>query len=183
MNINEDFLNAYKDLESELRETGLTVLDYENGLKAGNLEKLKVCRIMRNYMSHNDKTFLIASKDQVKFLNELALEIRKTFHTVKDEMKKLRPIPNAKTPIKDVIVAVNKNGYAVMTNKKDLYIVDKDILISELAKGNKKIIFPARLPKYSYTTKTEKISCLHKGLYIVTSDGTETGKYEGIVII
>ena len=73
--VNEKFLDAFRALDTELKDQGSTVLEYENSLKDGSIEKekLKVCRIMRNYMAHNDTTFLTASNEQIKFLQKICI--------------------------------------------------------------------------------------------------------------
>jgi hypothetical protein len=45
--MNDKFLDAFKELETELRGLGLSVLDYENNLPDGTeKERLKICRII-----------------------------------------------------------------------------------------------------------------------------------------
>lgn len=180
--INTQFLDAYRALDTELKYDDKSILDYENTLVGLEQEQLKVCRIMRNYMAHNDTTFITASKDQIKFLEKLVLEIRKSSSTVKDFMKK-PPIAKLSEPIKNYAITLNKYNYVPVMATNGLYLVDKDIYIKQLAQGNKKIIPPTRLPKYNYTTKTERIDNLSNGIYIVTSTGTIDGDYIGILFL
>ena len=180
--INDSFLDAFRALDTELKYDDRTVLDYENNLNGIEQEQLKVCRIMRNYMAHNDTTFITASKEQIKFLDKQVTEIRKTSKLVKDLMKKVKPI-KATSTMKDVIALVDKYGYAPLQVAKNIYLVDKDILVHQLAVGNKKIAVPARLPKYHYMDKMERIENIVPGLYIVTSDGTENGDFLGILTL
>ena len=102
--VNEKFLDAFRALDTELKDQGSTVLEYENSLKDGSIEKekLKVCRIMRNYMAHNDTTFLTASNEQIKFLEAETEEVLKRAHLVKDEMKRVKTL-KATASIKDEI--------------------------------------------------------------------------------
>ncbi len=180
---NEKFLDAFRALDTELKLDGLSVLDYENSLDETSREKLKVCRIMRNYMAHNDTTFLSTTTDQIRFLDTQTLNIRRRSHTIKDEMKKIVPV-KASAPIKDIIAVLAKHPVAVVeVPKAGLYLVDKDILIRNLAAGNKKIAVPAKIPAYSYILKDERVSETGKGTYIVTADGTAMGKYLGVVIL
>ena len=177
---NEKFLDAFRALDTELKDQGSTVLEYENSLKEGSIEKekLKVCRIMRNYMSHNDTTFLTASNEQIKFLDNMTEEVLKRAHLVKDEMKRVKTL-KATTPIKDVIAALDKFPVVPIETKVGIYLVDKDILVHQLAGGAKKIIVPTKLPKYKTTNKMEKIENLSNGTYIVLDKNT----YIGIIII
>ena len=178
---NEKFLDAFRALDTELKSEGTTVLDYENSLGTVEQEKLKVCRIMRNYMAHNDTTFLSTTTEQIKFLENQVVEIRKKAHTVKDEMKKIKPI-KATTPMKDVITLVDKYGIAPIEIKNSLFLINKDDLIHQLAQGNKKVNVPTKLPKYKYIAKDERMENVSKDTYIVTSDGTSNGTYVGLLI-
>lgn len=176
---NEKFLDAFRALDTELKDQGTTVLDYENSLSdTSDREKLKVCRIMRNYMSHNDTTFLTASNEQIKFLDNMTEEVLKRAHLVKDEMKRVKTL-KATTPIKDVIAALDKFPVVPIETKAGIYLVDKDILVHQLAGGAKKIAIPTKLPKYKTTNKMEKIENLSNGTYIVLDKNT----YIGIIII
>ena len=177
---NEKFLDAFRALDSELKDQGSTVLEYENSLKDGSVEKekLKVCRIMRNYMSHNDTTFLTASNEQIKFLDTQTEEVLKKAHLVKNEMKRVKTL-KAAAHIKDVIAALDKFPVCPIETKAGIYLVDKDILVHQLAGGAKKIAVPAKLPKYKTTTKMTKIEDLTEGTYIVI----EKDVYIGIIII
>ena len=180
--INDSFLDAFRALDSELKFENKTVLDYENSLIGTDQEQLKVCRIMRNYMAHNDTDFIIASKEQIKFLEQQVLNIRKKSSTVKDFMKKPQVVKITE-PIKNFAITLNKFNYAPIMTTTGLYIVDKDIYIKQLAQGNKKIIPPARLPKYKYVTKNERMENLTNGLYIVTTTGDSDGDYIGILCV
>ena len=176
---NEKFLDAFRALDAELKDQGTTVLDYENSLTdSSDKEKLKVCRIMRNYMSHNDTVFLSASNEQIKFLEAETEEVLKRAHLVKDEMKRVKTL-KATTPIKDVIAALDKFPVVPLETKAGIYLVDKDILIHQLASGAKKMVVPAKLPKYKTTNKMEKIENLASGTYVVL----DKNNYIGILII
>ena len=178
--INNDFLDAFRALDTELKYENKTVLDYENSLASLEQEQLKACRIMRNYMAHNDMNFMTASREQIKFLQNQVNDIRKSSKLVKDVMKKIK-IVSASTLIKDIISLVDKYSYAPVAINKELYLVDKDILIHQLALGNKKIIAPAKLPKYRYMDKMTRLDNVVPNLYIVTSDGTASGEYLGVL--
>lgn len=178
---NEKFLDAFRALDTELKTDGKTVLDYENSLDTLEQERLKVCRIMRNYMAHNDTTFLSTTTDQVKFLETQVQNIRKSAHTVKDEMKRVKLIKTG--TITDFAVLLDKFPIVPVESKLGIFLVDKEVLIHQIAEGNKKIIVPTKLPKYKYISKTERMEYVNSGTYIVTEDGTSTGTYIGILIV
>lgn len=176
--MNDKFLDSFRALDTELKSDGTTVLDYENSLDTLDQEKMKVCRIMRNYMAHNDTNFITASNEQVKFLNSQVESVRRKAHTVKDEMKRIKPL-KATEPIKNILTQIVKYPIVPLETKLGIYLVDKDILLKQLAAGNKKIDIPARLPKYNTVDKLERVENLSAGTYIVT----DKDNYVGLVII
>lgn len=174
------FLETYKQLEVELKFDEKSVLDYENSLSGIEQEKLKVCRIMRNYLAHNDINFLTPSNEQIKFLNELIINIRRQSNLVKDEMKRVRTVSQNEL-IKNILKLVDRNEYVPMDTIRGIYLIDKSIIIKQLIKGNKKIDIPKRIPKYKFIDKDARIKNLIEDIYIVTEDGTSNGKYLGIL--
>ena len=182
MTPNDRFLESFRNLDAELKANGSSVLDYENSLKEGtDKERLKVCRIMRNYMSHNDVSFLCASLEQIKFLDGLVDTLRKSAHCVKDDMKRVKLV-KATEPLKNIIAQLDKFPVVPIETKMGIFLVDKDILIHQMAQGNKKIVVPTKIPKYNFTNKLERIENIASGVYIVTENGLSTGKYLGILI-
>lgn len=178
--MNDNFLDTFSVLDSELKLENNTILEFENSLDSNSQEKLKVCRIMRNYMSHNDVTFLSVTNEQIKFLNSLTLNIRKKSHIVSDEMKRIKPIKSTEL-IKNIIMQIVKFPIVPIETKLG-NLVDTDILFKQLAKGNKKIEVPARLPKYKTVSKMDRInSIVTNTIYIVLDD--KTSKYIGILIL
>ncbi len=179
--LNNKFLDSYRALDIELKSEGKTVLDYENTLESTELEKLKVCRIMRNYMSHNDMTFLEATNEQIKFIDSQVDYLRSLSHTVKDEMKRIKLVKSTEW-IKNIIPLVDKNKIIPIETSNGIFLVDSNYLIHQLSLGNKKLSFPNRPPKYDYVNKLDKIEDLNKNhTYIVTDTGTKDGKYLGIL--
>ena len=178
--MNDKFLEAFKQLETELKCENKTVLDYETSLQGTEQEQLKVCRIMRNYLSHNDSRFLTASSAQVKFLNDLATTIRMSSSIVANFMKKIKAIKATET-IKNIIPLVDKFKIVPVETTNGIYLIDATILVNQINAGNKKIVLPKKLPKYKYTEKTTRIEDLDKALYIITDTGTSTGKYVAIL--
>lgn len=86
----DDFIAAYKDYEAACREVGSMPLDMESdeGVQAvpGLADKLKICRIIRNYIQHNTdyEGFLEVTKGQIKTLTDMGHLIRRKNGIVKD---------------------------------------------------------------------------------------------------
>ena len=177
------FLDAYRNLENELRYENKSVLDYENSLKDQNIqEKLKLCRITRNYIAHQDTKFVSVNKEMIDFIEKLAKDINIKSHTVKDEMIKIKPV-FLNESIKNIIPICAKYKFVPIIDKKTnqvLHIINSEFLVEQLVKNNKKIVLPKKKERYNYIDKNSRLDKL-SGLYIVTSDGTEKGKYLGIL--
>ena len=184
MNLNDKFLTAYKQLEAELKCDEKTVLDYEATLQGVVAEQLKSCRIMRNYMAHNDLEFLNATNNQIKFLNEQIANIRKTAQLVKNATKKI-PLTKETELLKNIAVTVQKYGVAPIQTTKGIYLVNSDIIVANYVSANKKLSIPTKIPKYQYISPTVRLSEVDNQtkIYIVTNDGTSSGQYIGLLIM
>lgn len=182
LNLNDKFLDVYKQLEAELKYSEKTVLDYEGTLQGNVAEQLKSCRIMRNYMAHNDLEFLSATNAQIKFLNEHIMTIRKSAQLVKNSTKKVALSKESET-LKNIAIIVQKYGVAPIQTSKGIYLVDSDIIVSNYVLANKKVAIPTKIPKYKYISQDIRLSEVTPDIYIVTDDGTSTGKYIGLLII
>lgn len=139
----EKFLTEYKRLENVLRDQGLgSVLDYENSLVTEvslTSEKLKVCRIQRNFIAHNDTggKFICISPAQTAFIKRLADKLEAKQKHVKDIMTRQKAVTMSST-MKEVLAAVtrSKSGYAAITDKDGIYLgsLDSAALVSLIAK-------------------------------------------------
>ena len=69
------FIQQYNDFEKIISDSNAvqarTVLEFEESLTLKDAEanqKLKVCRIVRNYIQHNDVNFVEPSKEMIDFI-------------------------------------------------------------------------------------------------------------------
>ena len=141
MTITDKFLDSFRALDTELKCEDKTIMDFENSLEGIDQERMKVCRIMRNYMAHNDATFLTPSNEQIKFLDTQVSNILKSANTVKTEMKKIKLVKETEL-IKNLIPIIDKSNIIPLELKTGgIYLVTKDILLHQLALGNKKLLY------------------------------------------
>lgn len=102
----EAFLNSYKRLESVLSRSNLTPLVYENMLPehSEDQDKLKTCRIIRNYLAHHPDSAKMfpATKDMTEFVEELAKKEEQKYTTLKDLSVKTM-IATPQTTLKDLV--------------------------------------------------------------------------------
>ena len=182
--MNDKFLNVFKELENELRGTlGQSVLEYENALPDGEKkEKLKICRIVRNYLSHQDKKFIIASEEMCAFLDDLLLTIIRMSRTVANELTRQKTV-KVNEYLKNILPLLVKSVVPVEDNGKIIYLITEKEYLVQLNKGIKKFELPKRLPKLTYVSKDTKMDTLTSGTYIVTANGKSDGKYVGLCIV
>lgn len=179
--MNDKFLDAFKELETELRGLGLSVLDYENNLPDGTeKERLKICRIIRNYLSHQDKKFVTASEEMIKFISDLALNARRKTHIVANDLIRQKTVKSNEY-LKNILPLLVKINVPVEdVNGQIIYLLDANDYCKMLNKGLKRLELPKKLPKLNYVSKDTKIEDLMNGMYVVTSNGKKDGKYIGL---
>lgn len=107
-----EFLSVYKSLEQALSSQNMTVLDYESVLPSDEADKLKTCRIMRNYVAHHSDgdSFLCFSGEQFSFVDRLISRIKSSERTVKDITIHLTPIVNGVSTYTEVLRRFSVTG-------------------------------------------------------------------------
>lgn len=191
------FLTAYKELETEIRsaDPNDSVYDYENRLEdADKQEKLKLCRITRNYIQHHSDKFAEVSDTMVQFLEKETNLLHSKSDLVKKHIYRAEPITE-KTTIKDAILlgATSKIDYIPIVNKGVFLgaIPLKAILLAYKKEStlSKKIIglissvsIKKNMTDWEYAKPTDKyLDYVTKQKVIVTDDGTEHGLYVGVL--
>lgn len=85
--LNQMFLDKYKEYENVLREQDISVFDVNEQLTGLKKDRLTIMRQMRNYLTHHaDPGFLNVTKEQVSFLDELVIDAKKYVDTVRKAM-------------------------------------------------------------------------------------------------
>lgn len=197
------FLETYKKLEAEIRllNPNDTVYDYENRLLESDpakAEKLKVCRINRNFIQHNadgSEFMRLVSDKWISFLEQEANAIHSKNDLVKKHIYKATPI-NEKTSINDAIEIVVKSKIdviPVIDNNSTFLgtITPRQVMYAYKKAGNarRKILefLPIKNIKkevegYMFTKPTDRyLDYAPKYNVIVTSDGTNKGTYVGVL--
>lgn len=84
------FLDAWRDLEQMLRDENKTVQAIETNLAAmsreGDASKLRICRQVRNFLTHDGPGFVAASPAMTEFIEDLIMEIRRAKGTARTVM-------------------------------------------------------------------------------------------------
>lgn len=197
------FLASYKNLETEIRTLNPndSIYDYENRLSEtdpAKAEKLKVCRINRNFIQHNtdgEKFVGVISDKWIEFLDNEANAIHSRNDLVKKHIYKATAI-DEKTTINDAmdIVVKSKIDVVPVVGKKSVFIgtiTPMQILVAYKKAGNirRKILdfIPSKSIEktkinYYYAKPTDRyVDYAPKMPVIITSDGKEDGTYIGVL--
>ncbi|MBR0417884.1 MAG: hypothetical protein IJI66_01800 [Erysipelotrichaceae bacterium] len=192
----ENFLNEYKTLELNVKDlVGLNVFEYENTLVTDDREKLKLCRIIRNYLQHHvdSDEFISISKGMVDFLHDLNIEFEKEHKHVTDRMKKIKAVGKDST-LQEAALLLTKHEYIPILDeaKKVIAVLDKNMLTEFISSGNRptsKIrslirsydrMFEKSVTGYCFARPEERLALYNKKDRIIIVDAKDI--YKGIVV-
>lgn len=132
----DNFLQTYKELEALVQQNhNKTIFEYENDLDSTDSKKLQICRILRNYIQHNEDgyDFVAISDDMQKFLESLTIsekakELKNKDMMVKPFSKKL--ISESVLSAAKLLISKNLEFLPVLNEKKQLTgVVTKENMI------------------------------------------------------
>ena len=146
------FLENYKELEKTLALIGTDVLNYENIFtNSEDSNKLKLCRMTRNYLQHNnDQSFIEPTDKMIKFLENLNKSLLAKTETNGKKMVKTDKI---KIDINDRLDEV----LPILAKYKLLLIYDKNTF-----KGVYRTSTYLNFALKNKITKTTKVSTFEK---------------------
>lgn len=183
------YLEKYKKLEELLKQSQDcpdSIFDletsYDNSKEA---EKLKLCRLVRNYLQHNVDLFIEPTIEMTNFLDEEIFKLESKFLKVKDQYTRAKAISEDLT-FKEAILLLNTKNFLPVVNKDNLVIgTFDDTVIRKSIKNNKlnnkiktnKDFLAGVLP---FISMNDNIKDIENGSYIVTLNGNKSEKYKGI---
>ena len=119
MKVAEKFLSLYKEYESLMRDKGIDCKEYEDSTDEFTGNRLRMCRLFRNYLSHqNDSGFLDISAEQIKFLEQIIFSLKMENDVLKKHIKS----------VKSAVFSYNEKCYESM--EKVLKLKSERILVS-----------------------------------------------------
>ncbi len=185
-----EYLEKYKKLEGLLKQSqGFpnSIFELEtsyNNSKEG--EKLKLCRLVRNYLQHNVDVFIEPTSEMIDFLDEEIFKLESKFLRVKDQYTRAKAISEDLT-FKEAILLLNTKNFLPVVSKDNLVIgIFDDTVIRKSIKNNKlnnkiktnKDLLAGVLP---FVSMNDNIKDIQRGSYIVTLNGNKSEKYKGIL--
>lgn len=191
MTVQERYLTVYKAYENALRDAGKDPRQVETDLETSDparAARLRMCRLFRNYMSHeNDPGFLAPSDKMSEFLARETYDLKVRDDSVKQHSKPAGSyIFEESEKCGDVLakMVANKSHFAIRHGKAGydlcgwqdvtaMYMASKASRLSVVKPLRSKIAFAAPSDRFR-ELDPERVT-------ICTSDGTPEGKVLGVV--
>jgi hypothetical protein len=185
----DDFITAYKRLEEELKvRKRMDVFSYEKTLEPYERKKLQLCRLIRNFLQHENEEFVEPTAQMAVFLNILsdALSGTKRGKSVEEKYEKVKPVSED-----DVLKAAASR---VSSQNPEVVVVGSDGRVrglftkEQIRKSALMDIYRTRVAEVAlnrctrFCSLSDSYADLEDGeQYAVTDTGDGSGKYLGVV--
>lgn len=187
---NETFLDIYKKFESAVRVTrGCTVKEYEDTFDNDptKQEKIRISRMMRNYLSHQDMKFIEVTQDMIDFIQNELIQLDEGELPVKKKMISTRITPKETELLTTTCDWMSKKKIAAtpIFNEKDFAVgvITQNDIVKFVASGNfnktKKtsvIVSPYKFKFLSETTPMKTVYPMiekHDQIYLILSQANK----------
>lgn len=202
MNPSERFLILYREYESLARS--LLQLDpqtIEDRSPEQTAARLRMCRLFRNYLSHNnDPRFIVPSSKMLDFLEAQVKSVKLSQDVVKKHLKKPeKSVVNYHDKLSDVLAKMTtlKTSRIVCLTTKEtgtaarlktpeyiIYAIHEILAVYLVSKAAKLPVIKPSKQKPVFVRPDQLMSELDLSqINICTDDGTETGKLLGVVYV
>ena len=186
----EAFLTAYKALEEVLTVQGKTVFDFEQELSQTDMKRMQLCRLTRNFLQHENEKFILPSKEMTVFIKRMTEHALRSVEKARDQMKRVSPVLSSEK-MKDAankldkypvlpVVSEDKTFLGLLTDESIRKAVISNTLSKKISLQKENITF---CNKKVFIRPDTLLQDLSEPFYIVTDDGTENGKYKGILFL
>ena len=179
--LTKKFLENYIKFENAVKDTLLSsVLEYENSIEDNEThQKVKMCRITRNYIQHNGPDFIVPTKEMTSFLIEQVDKMNKILQTAGDVMKRIAPL-KLSDKVVDAAKRLSRSALIPVVDSKGVYLgcVSDATIRTMCAQGSaSKTLKTAKLVKVKTCEKDKPAKDINEPVVVVNN-----GKYLGIVI-
>ena len=187
---NETFLDVYKKFEVAIRgKYNCTIKEYEDSLTDDGCrqEKIRIARLIRNYLSHQDMKFVEATQDMINFIQEELILIDENEMPVKKKMFSVRTTPKENELLTTTCDWMSKKKISAtpIFNDKDFAIgvLTQNDIVKFIASGNfnktKKtgvVVTPYKFKFLSETTPMKTVYPMiekHDQIYLILSQSNK----------
>ena len=137
------FLDTYKKLEGLLRDQNLQVKDYEETLPEDKASKLRLCRNLRNFLSHetDGAKYVDICPNLQAFIEDLIWTLDEGEMSIKRKIKPILKGCNLQTPLVDCIELLYKKnllqteGIPIFDKENYIGLFTKDTLNKSIKNG------------------------------------------------
>ena len=187
---NETFLDIYKKFESAVRVTrGCTVKEYEDTFDndPAKQEKIRISRMMRNYLSHQDMKFIEVTQDMIDFIQNELIQLDEGELPVKKKMISTRITPKETELLTTTCDWMSKKKIAAtpIFNEKDFAVgvITQNDVVKFVASGNfnktKKTSVIVSSYKFKFLSETTPMKTVypmiekHDQIYLILSQANK----------
>lgn len=185
--MNETFLAAYRELEktvSDVEGCSIFELEAKLGQESEESGRLKLCRMERNFLAHNDASdgFASASQAMIDFLKEETEKEKRKKKTAGEVARRIRPA-HENDSLQECAARLAKLPFVPTTDENGMLlgVITPESICAAYAEAP----LNARTKAKPAVTKCAAVSAYMPAEEItescVVADGS--GKYRGIIII
>lgn len=188
MSKNSKFMDIYRRFEAAIKASGkyATVKEYEDSFTNDTVKQgqIRICRMIRNYIEHENASFVEASDSMIAFLEKETCELDENELPVKKKMVSVR---NAIRETDLVIIAsdfmTKKKQHIIPVFNKDDFatgVISYEAIVKMVASGDftkaKKVSLIAEQHKFGFFKETEPMKNVrpllegHKKVYLILND-------------
>ena len=186
MDYTDKFINQWKELERVSKLLGYNaIIDLEQGLlDQEDRKKMQLCRVTRNYLQHHSERFTEPTKEMYLWLKEFTAGLAKSLKSASDCLVRVTPVP-VKTKYAEVAGKLSEKRPqlpVVDTNNCVVGLLTAQTVCKAVAaKTVNRAIDVKLLEKVPEYVKPSDLMEDIEGFAVVTADGTQKGKYKGII--
>lgn len=182
----EQFLNVYRTYEQLVRADGRDPKELEDNATGPDSDRLRMCRLFRNYLSHvSDPGFLDPTDRMLRFLSSQVDAMKSAGDTVKKHIKKPEACILQETQkVQDAILLASKLKCTdlVITNKDHSYATISLFSLIQVKPGVKLSMVKAKKLVPRFCSPLDDFSTLNPDkIYLCTDTGGPDGKLLGQV--
>lgn len=188
MSKNSKFMDIYRRFEAAIKASGkyATVKEYEDSFINDTVKQgqIRICRMIRNYIEHENASFVEASDAMIAFLEKETCELDENELPVK---KKMLSVRNAIRETDLIIIAsdfmTKKKQHIIPVFNKDDFatgVISYEAIVKMVAAGDftkaKKVSLISEQHKFGFFKETEPMKNVrpllegHKKVYLILND-------------
>lgn len=181
------FLEAYKTLEKvvfEVENCPVYELEAKLGQESEESGRLRMCRMMRNFLSHNDSSdaFAVPTPAMITFLEEEAKKEKQKKKTAGEVSKRIKPV-HENDPLQDAVGRLARLPFMPVTDEDGMLvgIITPESVCAVYAKSSLGVRTKAGVAIVKCVPVLSDAPAEDVGESCVVADAS--GKYKGVIVL